>query len=71
MKSSFHKILYVYFRRMVVLEPLKVTITNFPSKDVINIDVPNFPDDASKGTHTIQFSSTIFIERSDFREVCI
>ena len=33
------------------------------------IDVPNIPLDASKGTHQVPFGQTIYIERTDFREV--
>lgn len=54
---------------MVVLEPLKVTITNFPKDSINMVEVPNFPGDSSKGFHKVQFNQTIFIEQSDFREV--
>lgn len=54
---------------MVVLDPLKVVITNFPEKGTTPVCVPNFPDDPSKGSYTAQFDRTIFIERSDFKEV--
>nr|XP_006822206.1 PREDICTED: glutamine--tRNA ligase [Saccoglossus kowalevskii] len=55
-------------RAMATLEPLKVTITNFPSDAPNKVDVPNIPHDASKGSHTVPFESTIYIEREDFRE---
>ncbi|XP_053325199.1 glutamine--tRNA ligase [Spea bombifrons] len=55
-------------RIMAVLEPLKVTITNFPAEKAINVSVPNFPADESKGFHTVPFSSTLYIEQTDFRE---
>lgn len=55
-------------RRLVVLEPLKVTLTNFPSDKPQSISVPNFPNDASKGTHQVTFDKVIYIERSDFKE---
>ncbi|OCT85866.1 glutamine--tRNA ligase [Xenopus laevis] len=56
-------------RIMAVLEPLKVTITNFPADKAIDVSVPNFPADESKGFHAVPFSSTVYIEQSDFREV--
>ncbi|XP_056380755.1 glutamine--tRNA ligase [Hyla sarda] len=56
-------------RIMAVLEPLKVTITNFPGDEAIDVRVPNFPADESKGFHSVPFSSTIYIETTDFREV--
>ncbi|KAK5609812.1 putative glutamine--tRNA ligase [Crenichthys baileyi] len=56
-------------RAMAVLEPLKVTITNLPKDTKMDVRVPNFPANEDKGTHTIPFTRTIFIEQSDFREV--
>ena len=32
--------------------------------------VPNIPKDPSQGEHNVPFHSSIFIEQSDFREVC-
>lgn len=55
-------------RRLVVLEPLKVTLTNFPYDKPQFIDVPNFPSDPSKGTHKVVFDKVVYIERSDFKE---
>ena len=54
---------------MAVMEPLKVTITNFPDGNFIELTVPNFPADESRGSHTIKFDSVIYIEKSDFTEV--
>ena len=56
-------------RAMAVLEPLKLTIKNFPADHPGTVHVPNFPADESKGSHTVPFSNTLFIEQSDFREV--
>uniref|UniRef100_A0A8C5QMP1 glutamine--tRNA ligase n=1 Tax=Leptobrachium leishanense TaxID=445787 RepID=A0A8C5QMP1_9ANUR len=55
-------------RVMAVLEPLKVTITNFPAEKAIDVSVPNFPADESRGFHTVPFTSTVYIEQTDFRE---
>lgn len=55
-------------RRLVVLEPLKVTITNFPFDKPQSIAVPNFPNDLSKGSHQVILDSVIYIEKSDFKE---
>ena len=51
------------------MEPLKVTITNFPSDKVLELSVPNFPADESRGSHTIKFDKILYIEKSDFNEV--
>ncbi|XP_061159436.1 glutamine--tRNA ligase [Syngnathus typhle] len=56
-------------RAMAVLEPLKVTIVNLPEGSKSEVQVPDFPASESKGSHTVPFQSTIFIEQSDFREV--
>uniref|UniRef100_D3Z158 Glutamine--tRNA ligase n=1 Tax=Mus musculus TaxID=10090 RepID=D3Z158_MOUSE len=55
-------------RAMAVLEPLQVVITNFPAPKPLDIRVPNFPADETKGFHQVPFASTVFIERSDFKE---
>jgi len=51
-------------RAMVVLHPLKVTLTNFD--ETVAITVPNHPYE-DKGTHTVPFTNVVYIERSDFR----
>ncbi|XP_069795587.1 glutamine--tRNA ligase isoform X2 [Narcine bancroftii] len=56
-------------RAMAVLEPLRVSIINFSSDQPLEVPVPNFPADESKGFHTVLISPTIYIEQSDFREV--
>ncbi|NXG42450.1 SYQ ligase, partial [Psilopogon haemacephalus] len=55
-------------RAMAVLEPLKVTITNFPAPKALEVLVPNFPADESRGFHKVPFQSTVYIEETDFRE---
>nr|XP_045612229.1 probable glutamine--tRNA ligase [Procambarus clarkii] len=56
-------------RAMVVLEPLRVVITNYPKDGPISITVPNIPGNDAKGTHTVIFDRELWIELSDFREV--
>uniref|UniRef100_A0A8C9S580 Glutamine--tRNA ligase n=1 Tax=Scleropages formosus TaxID=113540 RepID=A0A8C9S580_SCLFO len=56
-------------RAMAVLEPLKVTITNLPQDAQIQVQVPDFPANEERGSHKVPFTRTIYIERSDFREV--
>jgi len=53
-------------RSMVVLDPLLVTIINCEKEEDINI--PDFPNDPERGTHTIKFSKTVYIEKSDFKK---
>jgi glutaminyl-tRNA synthetase len=55
-------------RRLVVLEPLKVTITNFISDKAVVLTVPDFPGQSDSKTHNIVFDRVLFIEQSDFKE---
>jgi|SRR5438445_7798080 len=55
-------------RRMGVLRPLKVVITNYPQGEVEQLDAVNNPEDAGAGTRKVPFSREIFIEREDFME---
>lgn len=53
-------------RVMGVLEPLKVTITNWEEERSMEIDAPFHPQDESFGSRTIKLEKTIYIEQSDF-----
>ncbi|XP_046996818.1 probable glutamine--tRNA ligase [Schistocerca americana] len=55
-------------RAMVVLEPLKVKILNFPYSESTQVTVPNFPSEPDRGSHFVPFDKEVFIERSDYRE---
>ncbi|XP_049960413.1 probable glutamine--tRNA ligase [Schistocerca serialis cubense] len=55
-------------RAMVVLEPLKVKILNFPYSESTQVKVPNFPSEPDRGSHFVPFDKEVFIERSDYRE---
>ncbi|XP_060650440.1 probable glutamine--tRNA ligase [Drosophila nasuta] len=55
-------------RRLIVLEPLKVTISNYPHKAAVELEVPNFPQNPELGTHKITLDRVLYIERSDFKE---
>ena len=59
-------------RRMAVLRPLKLVITNWPSDDdgeplVEYREAVNNPEDPSAGTRQVPFSGTLWIEQDDFR----
>lgn len=56
-------------RTMVVLAPLKVTILNYPFDGPTTIDVPDFPKEPQRGSHSIILDRVVYIDRSDFREV--
>lgn len=52
----------------VVLNPLKVIITNYPEGQVEMMSVTNNPEDAEAGSREIPFSREIYIEKEDFME---
>ena len=61
-------------RRMAVLRPLKLTITNWPvdgdgNPVVEYFEVTNNPERAEDGTRQVPFSGQLWIEQDDFREV--
>lgn len=55
-------------RVSVVLDPIKLIITNYDEGKVEILDAENNPEDASAGTHQIPFSRELYIERDDFME---
>ncbi|MCA1932862.1 MAG: glutamine--tRNA ligase/YqeY domain fusion protein [Calditerrivibrio sp.] len=56
-------------RCMVVLDPIKLIITNYPENHIEYLEAINNPEDESKGKRKIIFSRELFVERDDFREV--
>ncbi|MCA3014396.1 MAG: glutamine--tRNA ligase/YqeY domain fusion protein [Myxococcaceae bacterium] len=55
-------------RRMAVLSPLKVVVTNYPEGQVEHVEVQNNPEDPQAGVRAVPFSRELFIERDDFME---
>jgi glutaminyl-tRNA synthetase len=55
-------------RVMVVMNPLKVIIDNYPEDQIEELDAINNPEDESMGKRKVPFSKEIFIERDDFME---
>ena len=55
-------------RRMAVLDPLKVVITNYPEDKQETVECVNNPEDESAGRRGVPFGREIWIERSDFME---
>jgi len=56
-------------RRLAVLRPIKVVITNFPEGKTEELDAVNNPEDEGAGKRKIPFSRELFIEQDDFKEV--
>lgn len=55
-------------RRLAVLRPLKVVITNFEEGKVEELEAVNNPKNPEVGTRTIPFTREIYVERDDFME---
>ncbi|MEG1622836.1 MAG: glutamine--tRNA ligase/YqeY domain fusion protein [Alistipes sp.] len=56
-------------RRMAVLDPLKVVITNYEEGRIEQFTAVNNPENEDAGTRQIPFSKEIYIDRNDFMEV--
>ncbi len=57
------------FRRLAVLRPIRVVITNYPEGQVEELNAVNNPEQPATGMRKIPFSRELFIERDDFQEV--
>ena len=55
-------------RAMVVMNPLKVIIDNFPEGETDWLEVENNPEDPNSGTRKVPFTRELYIEREDFHE---
>jgi glutaminyl-tRNA synthetase len=55
-------------RRMAVLRPLRVVITNMAEAEAFEVEVANHPDDPAMGTRKLPFTRELFIDQDDFRE---
>ena len=56
-------------RRLAVIDPVKLTITNLPADHAEVLTFSNHPKDESFGTRSVPFSPSLWIEREDFAEV--
>lgn len=56
-------------RRMAVLDPLEIELTNWDAAEVQQLEGINNPEDEAAGTRSIPFSKHILIEQDDFKEV--
>jgi len=55
-------------RRMAVLDPVRLVITNYPEEQEEMVEALNNPEDAAAGTREVPFSKVLYIEREDFME---
>jgi glutaminyl-tRNA synthetase len=55
-------------RRLAVLRPLKIVLTNYPEGKVEDLPAVNNPEDPAAGTRLMPFSRTLYIDHDDFME---
>ncbi|HEX9777435.1 MAG TPA: glutamine--tRNA ligase/YqeY domain fusion protein [Geopsychrobacteraceae bacterium] len=56
------------YRRMAVLKPLKLTLTNYPAERVEEFRAPNHPQQETSGTRGVPFCGELYIDHDDFME---
>lgn len=56
-------------RRVAILDPIKVVVTNYPEDKEEFFELPNNPNDVNAGKRKVPFSRELYIDRSDFEEV--
>ncbi len=55
-------------RRLAVLRPLKVVLTNYPADKAEELPAVNNPEDPAAGTRLVPFTGTLYIDQDDFME---
>ncbi|MGI6727022.1 MAG: glutamine--tRNA ligase/YqeY domain fusion protein [Anaerovoracaceae bacterium] len=55
--------------RMVIMDPLKVVITNYPEGQIEELEIENSKENEAMGNRKVPFSREIYVEREDFMEV--
>ncbi len=55
-------------RAMCVIDPIKVTITNYPADQTEQLTAPNHPQQTERGQRELPFTRELYIERNDFME---
>jgi glutaminyl-tRNA synthetase len=56
-------------RRVAILHPIKVVVTNYPEDKVEYFDLPNNPANPDSGTRKVAFTRELYIDADDFAEV--
>jgi len=59
----------IALRRLAVLRPVKVVLTNYPEGQTEELDAVNNPENPNAGTRKVPFSRELYIEQDDFKEV--
>ena len=56
-------------RRIAILNPIKVVVTNYPEDKTEYFEVSNNPQNPDAGTRKVAFTRELYIDRDDFAEV--
>ncbi|MBQ8289765.1 MAG: glutamine--tRNA ligase/YqeY domain fusion protein [Clostridia bacterium] len=56
-------------RRIAILNPIKVVVTNYPADKVEYFELPNNPTSENAGLRKVAFTRELYIDRDDFAEV--
>jgi glutaminyl-tRNA synthetase len=56
-------------RRIAIMHPIKVVLTNYPEDKVEYFDLPNNPQHPELGTRSVPFTRELYIDADDFAEV--
>ncbi|MBQ4561016.1 MAG: glutamine--tRNA ligase/YqeY domain fusion protein [Clostridia bacterium] len=56
-------------RRIAVIDPIKVVVTNYPEDKTEYFEISNNPNDETAGTRQVPFTRELYIDSSDFAEV--
>ena len=56
-------------RRIAIMKPIKVVVTNYPETQVEYFDLPNNPSNPDAGTRKVAFTRELYIDSDDFAEV--
>ena len=56
-------------RRIAILNPIKVVVTNYPEGKTEYFDLPNNPQNPEAGTRKVAFTRELYIDADDFAEV--
>ena len=56
-------------RRIALLDPIKLVVTNYPEGKTEYFETKNNPNDDGAGTRTLPFTREIYIDRDDFAEM--
>ncbi len=55
-------------RRMAILDPIRVTLSNYPADRIESLNIKNHPQDDEQGSRVVPFTKTLYIERDDLQE---